>query len=68
MRHLFKQVKVILNVYESSYEVYYKNWFLWNFVKSFKFCVESENSKANAETNAIRYAECLFETIEVFRK
>ena len=70
---LYKTVKVIYNAIDESYEIWYRNWFFWNFDSSYKFD-KSDNkhplyyrTKEQAEQMAINRAAAMLKSVEVFR-
>ena len=77
MKHLYKSTKVIFDAHQKEYQVYYKNWFVWKFDSCYKY---DENvpgksyspihfcDKDTAKQRAIARAECMLETVEVWRQ
>jgi hypothetical protein len=70
---LFKTVKVVYDAHTKSYDVYYRNWFIWQFFTSYRYdenprhpihyCTQDE-----AKQRAIDRAEALLQTVEIYRK
>lgn len=73
MRPLFKTVKVIYNAHQKGYEVWYRNWFFWNFDSIYKFDPDGDKypihykNQETAKQMALSRAECMLKTVEVFR-
>ncbi len=73
MKRLYRSVKVVYNAHHMSYDVYYRNWFFWNFDRCFKWDEDSRYpihycTKFEAETRAIERAKNLLKTVEIFRE
>ena len=73
MKPLFKTVKVIYNAIDESYEIWYRNWFVWNYDSKYKFDEPGVRypthyrSKEQAEQMAIDRAKAMLKSVEVYR-
>jgi hypothetical protein len=72
MKPLYKTVRVIYNAHEESYDIQYKNWFIWQHDRSYKFDIDSKHTvyyrtKEDAKEAALKRANSLLNTIEIFR-
>ena len=66
MKSLYKTVKVLYNGHLKRYEIWYRNWFFWQFDSCYK---ESEYlSQERARELAIERAQGLLNTTEVWRQ
>lgn len=66
MKYLFRTAKVIYDGSENQYEVYYRNWFFWQFDSVYK--VDTYLPDWTAKEHAILRAEALLKTVEVWRQ
>ena len=71
-KHLFKSTKVIFDAHQKEYQVYYKNWFFWHHDSCYKYDENPSRpnhyrSKEKAREDAVRRAEAMLETVEVWR-
>lgn len=73
MRHLFKQTKVVYDDHQKEYQVWYRNFFVWQFDSCFKFDDKhphtpyNDQKKAEAEKRAIDRAKAMLNTVEIWR-
>lgn len=65
MKSLYKSSKVIYNAHQKRYEVYYKNWFVWQYDSCYKPCEYLKDEIAKEK--AIERAEALLNTVEVWK-
>ena len=66
MKYLFKTAKVVYDATDNQYEVYYKNWFFWQYDSCYK--INEYNDSKNAKEKAIERAQALLNTVEVWRQ
>lgn len=73
MKHLFKKTKVVFDAHLKRYEVYYKNWFIWQFDSCYQYDEKATSypvhyrGKEAAEQAAIIRAQAMIDTVEVWR-
>lgn len=73
MKPLFKQTKVVYDDHQKQYEVYYRNLFLWHFDSCYKiddkhlYTPYSDQKKEEAKERAIKRAQAMLNTVEVWR-
>ena len=72
MKPLYLTTKVLLNAHLKEYQVYYKNWFFWQYDSCYKY--DEGNSKSHycdkdtAKERAITRAKSMLEIVEVWRR
>jgi hypothetical protein len=70
MKNIFKAAKVVLDVHEAEYVVYYKKWLFWRIDRSYAFWVQEPVSYRYTEEKAmelaIKRAQNLMESREVW--
>jgi hypothetical protein len=71
MKPLYKSTKVLLNAHLNEYQIYYRNWFFWQYDSCYKYDEGNTNrhycDKDTAKERAITRAESMLETVEVWR-
>jgi hypothetical protein len=65
MKRLFKQTKVIYDAHLQCYDVYYKNFLIWQFDQAYP--VNNHNNNETAKRMAIDRAKNMLDTVEVYR-
>ena len=69
---------MVYDAHQEEYQVYYKNWFFWNFDSCYKFDKRDEKGymdravyycdKETACQRAIDRAQAMLDTVEVWKK
>ena len=77
MKYLFKKTKVVFDAHLKQYDVYYKNWLIWQFDSCYKYDERDSRGyltspthycdKGEAEKRAITRAHAMIDTVEVWR-
>lgn len=65
MKSLYKTVKVVYNAHEKRFDIFYRNWFFWQYDSCYK---DSEFGTARAKELAIERAQGMLNTAEVWRQ
>lgn len=70
---LFRTVKVIYDAHTKSYDVYYRNWFIWKLDQVYRYDDNPKYpiyycTKEEAKNKAIERADNLLATLEIYRK
>ena len=72
MKNIFKQTKVIYDAHLKEYQVWYRNFFVWQFDSCYKFDENLSHpihyrNKQRAEEMSIERAQAMLNTVEVWR-
>ena len=73
MKNLFKQTKVIYDAHEKEYQVWYRNFFIWQYDSCYKHDISHpytphyDKKKEEAEQRAIERAKTMLNSVEVWR-
>ena len=72
-RNVFKSVKVVFDGHLNQFDVYYKNWFFWQFDSCYKFDDTPKHpihfcSQEQARARAIERARGMLHTTVVFEE
>ena len=69
----YKEVRVVYDAHQKSYDVEYRNWFVWKYDQSYKFDVDKKypihyRDHEKAKAAAIERAKAMLDTTIVFKQ